>query len=83
MQTMSMFLISENKKLELVEEMRLLGVIIQSDMKWTSNTERFVKRASNKSWVITRLKGLGAHTDDLVDIFIKQCRSIFELAVPA
>ena len=26
-------------QLELVEEMRLLGVVIQSDMKWTSNTE--------------------------------------------
>ena len=72
-----------NDQLELVEEMRLLGVIIQSDMKWTSNTESIVKRASNKLWVVRRLKGLGAQTDDLVDIFIKQCRSILELAVPA
>ena len=70
-------------QLELVEEMRLLGVIVQSDMKWTSNTESIVKRASNKLWVIRRLKGLGAQTDELVDIFIKQCRSILELAVPA
>ena len=70
-------------QLELVEEMRLLGVIIQSDMKWTSNTESIVKRASNKLWVVRRLKVLGAQTYELVDMFVKQCRSILELAVPA
>ena len=42
-------------QLELVEEMRLLGVLLQSDMKWSSNTESIVKRASNKLWVIRRL----------------------------
>ena len=45
-------------------------------MKWSSNTEDIVKRASNKLWVIRRLKGLGAQTEELVDMFIKQCRSI-------
>ena len=63
--------------------MRLLGVIIRSDLKWSSNTENIVKRASNKLWVIRRLKGLGAQCGELVDMFIKQCRSILELAVPA
>ena len=70
-------------QLQFVEEMRLLGVVVQSDMKWSSNTEQIVKRASNKLWIIRRLKGLGAQTVELVDIFIKQCRSILELAVPA
>ena len=69
--------------LELVEEMRLIGVIIQSDMKWTSNTESIIKRASNKLWVVRRLKALGSQTDDLVDMFVKQYMSILELAVPA
>ena len=72
-----------NNQLELFEEMRLLGVIIRSDMKWTSNTDSIVARASNKLWVIRRLKGLGANTDELVDMYTKQCRSILELAVPA
>ena len=60
-----------------------VGVVLQSDMKWTSNTEQIVKRASNKLWIIRGLKGLVAQTAELVDIFIKQCRSILELAVPA
>ena len=71
-----------NQQLELVEQMRLLGVIIQSDLKWASNTEDIVKRASNKLWVIRRLKSLGANTDELLDMYIKQCRSILEFGAP-
>ena len=63
--------------------MILLGVTIRSDMKWSSNTNYIVARASKKLWMIRRLKSLGADTDQLVDMFIKHCRSILELAVPA
>ena len=31
----------------LEEEMRLLGVVIRSDMKWSSNTENIVKKGYN------------------------------------
>jgi hypothetical protein len=29
----------QNNELEVVEEMRLLGIVIRSDLKWTANTE--------------------------------------------
>ena len=45
--------------LELVEEMRLLGIILQSDMKWQSNTAHLVKKANKKLWMLRRLKFLG------------------------
>ena len=73
----------DNIELELVDEMRLLGVIIQSDMKWTANTEYMMERAYTKVLVISRLKGLGAQTSELVDMYRKQVRSVLELAVPA
>ena len=76
------FQLGENE-LEVVEEMRLLGVIIRSDLKWTANTEYIVKRAYKKLWVMKRLKELGADQDQLVDVYIKQIRSVLELAVPA
>ena len=72
-----------NDQLEVVDEMRLLGVIVTSDVKWASNTEHIVKRASNKLWTLRRLKGLGAQNQELVDIYVKQCRNILEFAVPA
>ena len=73
----------DNHEIEVVEEMRLLGVMITSDMKWASNTHHMVTRGNKKLWVIRRLKKSGAKVEDLVDIYCKQVRSLLELAVPA
>ena len=40
----------DNQELEMVEEMRLLGMIIKSDMKWTSNTEHMLLKAYKRLW---------------------------------
>ena len=56
---------------------------MQSDMKWTSNTGQIVLKAYKKLWMIRRLKGMGANEEELIDIYIKQVRSVLELAVPA
>ena len=73
----------EGQEIQLVEEMRLLGLIIRSDMKWTANTDFIVKKGFKKLWMMRRLKELGAKEDDLVDVYMKQIRPIMELAVPA
>ena len=38
----------ENHELEVVDEIRLLGIIIQLDLKWSANTENMIKRAYKK-----------------------------------
>ena len=73
----------DDQEIQLVEEMKLLGVKIQSNMKWNSNTEYIVKKAYKRLWSIRRLKTMGATAEDMKDVFIKQVRSILELAVPA
>ena len=65
-----------------MEETKLLGLIIRSDMSWVSNTEYMTKRGNSKLWMLRRLKVLGASQDDLVDVYFKQVRSILEFAVP-
>ena len=72
----------ENNDLEVVDEIRLLGIIIRSDMKWMANTENMVMKANKRLWILRRLKYLGAQEPDLVDIYTKQIRSVLELAVP-
>ena len=69
--------------LEVVEEMRLLGLIVTPDLKWTANTENIVKRAYSKLWMLRRLRSLGANNDQLIDVYLKQVRSLLEQAVPA
>ena len=73
----------DGQDIELQEELRLLGVVIRSDMKWISNTESIVKKGYDRVWILRRLKKLGATAEELRDVYIKQIRSVLELAVPA
>ena len=68
--------------IELVEQTKLLGLVIRSDLSWSSNTDYMVSRCNSKLWVIRRLKKLGASDLDLLDVYSKQIRSILEFAVP-
>ena len=65
-----------NTRIELVEESKLLGIIITSDLKWEAHTSYMVQRCNSKIWVIRRLKRLGTSRLDLLDIYCKQIRSI-------
>ena len=69
-------------EIELVEEIKLLGLIIRSDLKWSSNTDNLTLKGYKRLWMLRRLKQLGANSDELLDVFIKQVRSVLELAVP-
>ena len=75
------FILNSNE-LEVVEETTLLGVVLRSDLSWSSNTAYLVKRANTKLWCLRRLKKFGASTTDLLDVYYKQIRSILEYAVP-
>ena len=72
----------DNNNIDLVEETKLLGVVVRSDLSWSSNTQYIADRANSKLWILRRLKKLGADDDDLKDIYTKQVRSILEFAVP-
>ena len=72
----------DDKVLEVVEEFKLLGIVITSDLKWNSNTKNRTSRAYSKLWLLRRLKRLGTPVPELVDSYFKQVRSILELAVP-
>ena len=74
--------ISNGSVLEVVEECQLLGVKIRSDLKWSDNTDYLCKRAYARIWMMRRLKSLGADTNDMLDVFNKQIRSVLELAAP-
>ena len=43
-------------EIELVEEMRVLGLIVRSDLKWSTNTENMVLKEYKRLWMLRRLK---------------------------
>ena len=61
-----------NEEIELIEKTKLLGVVLSSDMSWSSNTEYLVSRCNNKIWILRRLKKLGANQDDLIDVYVSK-----------
>ena len=76
-------ILMEDHELEVVDEIRLLGLIIRSDLKWISNTANIIAKANKRLWILRRLSNLGAKDIDLIEIYTKQIRSVLELAVPA
>ena len=66
--------------LEVVEEIRLLGVMVSSDLSWRSNTSTMCQKAYSRLWMLRRLKPLGASVDDLLDVYEKQICYLLEFA---
>ena len=74
--------LSQNDFLEVVEMTKLVGITITSNLKWNENTKRMVKKATSRLWMLRRLKAIGASTDELLEVYLLQVRSVLELAVP-
>ena len=66
--------------LEVVEEMKLLGVIITNDLKWHQNTLNITNKAYKRLWILKRLKQMGASNSVLINVYSKQVRSVLEYA---
>ena len=64
--------------LDVVEEHKILGYILRSDLKTISNTEYICKKAYRRMWVIRRLKTLGCPIPELVEVLKQQIVSICE-----
>ena len=75
--------ISEGQNLDVVEEFKILGLTVSTDMRWDKHTKNICRRGYMQLWALRRLKNLGASTDILVDLYEKQIRSILEYAAPA
>ena len=57
------------ENLKVVEELKLLGVMITSDLSWTAHCDYICKRAFARLWMLRRLKPLGANSEELLEVF--------------
>ena len=64
--------------LDVVEEHKILGYILRSDLKTISNTEYICKKAYKRMWLIRRLKTLGCPIQELIEVLKQQIVSICE-----
>ena len=68
----------EETRLEFVQQCKLLGVIITSDLRWDENTKYLVKKANSRMELLRKLKCYNPPYSDLVNIYCLYIRSILE-----
>jgi hypothetical protein len=75
-------LFSDGVQLECMSETTLLGVVISQDLRWAKNTEFICQKARQKLWLLRRMLNFQLNIHQLFDVYIKEVRSLLELAVP-
>ena len=61
-------IVIDDHELEVVDEIRLLGLILRVDLKWTYNILNMILKANKRLWILRRLKNLGAQQSDLLNV---------------
>ena len=67
--------------LGIVNETKILGIILSDSLKWSAHVSYMLKRAQKKIWTLRRMKLLKLDIDILVDFYCKEIRSIIEFGV--
>lgn len=65
-----------------VTSMKLLGVTIQSDLKWDQQVEVMITKASTRRYFISVLKRAGVKLQDLIKCYCTFIRPLLEYATP-
>ena len=64
--------------LKLVEETKLLGIILTNDLKWSKNTEYLIKRANARMEILRKLSSFNSPIKDMIVTYFLYIRSILE-----
>jgi hypothetical protein len=71
-----------DRVIDCVTQVKLVGVTVTDDLKWVKNTEYICEKAMNRIWVLRRMKNIALEAEYIFDTYIKEIRSVLELAVP-
>ena len=71
-----------NNLIQLAEQIKLLGVIISNDLKWTENTSLICNKVNRKLYILTKLKQFGFTRDELLIAWDTILRPLTEYAAP-
>ena len=72
----------DENELEVVEETKLLGIILRNDLKWQSNTKNILAKCYTRMWLLRNLQKYGATEAQMIEVYIQQIRSVAEMACP-
>ena len=67
-----------NQNIEFVNQMKILGTIVDSSLSWNTNCGNIIKKVNARMQLIRGIKSFGASRSEMVHIWILFCRSILE-----
>ena len=67
----------------MVEETKILGIMLSSDLKWKKHVEFVRKKCLKKMWSLRRMKEIGGSNEDMIDVFTLQIRCLAEIGCPS
>ena len=70
------------KLIQPVDKMKLLGVILSNDLKWSANTSYIYSKGNRRLYLINKLKQFGLKSDKLIKAWSTHLRPITELSAP-
>ena len=62
--------------------MRILGIQIQSDLRWDAQVLQMISRASKTTWVLRRMRALGVNIQTLAQYWKSEGRIHLEMCTP-
>ena len=67
-----------DKEIEVVDETKLLGTYLTSDLKWNKNTSELIKKAYKRMPLLSRAAAYTSNSQDLKRIYLTYVRSILD-----
>lgn len=68
--------VEPGRNLEVIYKMKLVGLVINSEMTWDDHLDYTILRVNKTLWQLTRFRKLGADTHKLITFYILKFRSI-------
>ena len=70
--------LEERSFLEVIYQLKLVGLVITSELTWSAHVDYTVNRVNKFLWQLTRFKQLGAAQDKLITFYKLKIRSILK-----
>ena len=75
------FAFSNGVNLDCIEETKLLGITLNTSLRWASNTSKMCVKAMGKMWLLRRMKILKLEPEIIFDYYAKEVRPLLEQGV--
>ena len=68
----------KGENVEIVEQMKILGTIVNTQLSWDDNCSMIIKKVNARMQLLRSVLSFGASTEEMVHLWTVFCRSVLE-----